>query len=168
MLPGRSAGALAVPLAIIGQISFLFLLMVVASIAIGLPETHPGVIVVVTFVAIALSGVGATAVLYGIVGYRAANEVRFGYTTLRGAHQEVEELDPATGRTIRGAGEPFLDKQTRARRIEDRFDLSESSSVPARPGNPYARRRTPGQWVVWSMGIAAGVLAVLVRTGVLK
>ncbi|GAA0996293.1 hypothetical protein [Subtercola frigoramans] len=94
-----------------------------------------------------------------IFSYRVASEVGFGYTTLPQQNQQVEQLASETGRTIRAAGEPFLDKETLHYRIASGYDLSDDA------GGPFRFPKQKSRWSTWQNASFAvsglGVIATL-------
>lgn len=165
MIPGRSAGLLARPAAELARLAIgsIVVLLILTFVGIhGYPGSEPVYFIVLALVGTSVLGAGT---LNFIASYRAADEVRYGYTTLQRSYQEVEELDPASGRTIRAPGEPYLDQKTRADRLASGHDLSSDSHSPAVPSNPYRQHRSQWQWVLLGIGLAAGALAFFLRLG---
>ncbi|TIH28612.1 hypothetical protein [Subtercola vilae] len=113
-------------------------------------------------------------VLSPLFRYRASTEVTYGYTTLDDSYQYVEQLDPIGGRTIRAAGDSFLDGATKRARIECGFDLSAEGLAPAVSAEravtafPSRVKRTRLQWFFWGLGFIAAAAAVCLRLGLLK
>ncbi|RFA17427.1 hypothetical protein B7R22_00725 [Subtercola boreus] len=165
MIPGRSAGVLARPAAQMARFAIASIVSLLILTFVGI-HRYPGsefvFFVVLGLVGTSVLGAGT---LHYVAFYRAANEVRYGYTTLERSYQEVEELDPASGRTIRAAGEPYLDQKTRADRLDSAFDLSAECNGPAVPSDPYRQHRSRWQWVLLGVGLVAGALAFFLRIG---
>lgn len=59
-------------------------------------------------------------------------EARAGYTTVMNEKPDLEQVDSQTGRVIRLAGEPLLERQEHLRRI----GLIREAVAAARPGSP--------------------------------
>ncbi|RFA07848.1 hypothetical protein B7R54_00440 [Subtercola boreus] len=163
MIPGRSAGVLARPAAEIARLAIGSIVVLLILTVVGI-HRYPGselvFFVVLGVVGTSVLGAGT---LHYVAFYRAADEVRHGYTTLERSYQEVEKLDPVSGRTIRAAGEPYLDQKTRADRIATGFDLSAHSPAAAVPSDPYRQYRSRWQWTLLGVGVAASILAFLFR-----
>lgn len=52
-----------------------------------------------------------------VANFREVAEVRAGYTTMRDAHQDVQEVEPGTFRLVRQAGEPYITEEQRLQRL---------------------------------------------------
>jgi uncharacterized membrane protein YedE/YeeE len=106
---------------------------VLAAIAVGsgillivlgtLLKFPPGSLGYNLFVALALFAVLPFFAVFWAIGSKAERrqkaEVAAGYTTLRGRYQQIEQLNPMTGRVIRRAGEPLLSSAEFRRHIRD-------------------------------------------------
>ncbi|MFE7505355.1 hypothetical protein [Promicromonospora sp. NPDC057488] len=62
-----------------------------------------GIAVVVVLALVVVAGLAQSK-----AKFKEAREFYAGYTTLRGVHPAVDQVDPRSGRVIRVAGEPFL------------------------------------------------------------
>lgn len=114
----------------------------------------PFVIAVVVLMALATI-LGLVIRIRGIPNDR--REVEAGYTTLAGAHQELDQVDPATGRVIRRAGDPFLRERSRFARMAPAFSITVAVVIVAFLGYQVALGRGPAIGVLAAIGV--GVIA---------
>ncbi|UFS58699.1 hypothetical protein [Subtercola endophyticus] len=147
LIPGRSAGALAVTQNTLACMTLTLYAALIFAFILDAQNYKPLGLIVVFFFLIsgALCGF-ATLILSVVVSYRASNEISYGYTTLPRRNRHVEQLDPATGRTISAAGEPFLDSATSRQRIASGFDLSADGRAPIIPAYTSTRRSWCSMW----------------------
>ena len=99
-----------------------------------------------------------------VANLREVAEVRAGYTTLRDAHQDVQEVEPGTFRLVRLAGEPFITNQQREERLrgtptQTTDETRTRYAAPGKPGIPTSR----GQKIVAIFGIAALLASLYFR-----
>lgn len=107
MLPGRTAYQPSKPVRTFGRSALVLFAVAGASILIGLQGSTPGIFFIAGSVLLgACCGFAAVMMNAALVNW-VALENRYGYTTLPNQELRIEELDPASGRTIRAANEPF-------------------------------------------------------------
>ncbi|TIH32252.1 hypothetical protein [Subtercola vilae] len=100
-----------------------------------------------------------------VANVREISEVKNGYTTLRDAHQDVQELEPATFRLLRQPGEPYLSPEQRHDRLSGDGSQIPAIAVATRSGKPGIRL-SAGERVVTiisavclTIGLAAKLLS---------
>jgi hypothetical protein len=167
MIAGKSAASLGQTLNAVIRMTLILYFVAIFGLAIGVQNYKPiGLLVVYVFL-FAGTACGFTSAIFGVVvSYRASSEIAYGYTTLTSRNQHVEQLDPATGRTIRAAGEPFLDRETRRQRISSGIDLSADGNAPFIPADTNTRRSKWQYAAIIISGIGA-IITLLLRLGII-
>jgi hypothetical protein len=167
MIPGRSAAALGQTLNAVIRTTLVVFSVAVFALVVGVQNYKPiGLLIIYAFTFSGGAFGFASVILSVVVSYRASQEIAYGYTTLASRNQHVEQLDPATGRTIRAAGEPFLDRETRRQRLSTGFDLSADGHAPFIPADTNNRRSNWQYAAIIISGVGA-IIALLVRLGII-
>jgi hypothetical protein len=116
LLPGRSTRSIIQLTGIAGGVAMILVIVLAVGMAVrglgyGSSVLLSGVMILLLF-----DGVLVVPGLIGWAMIRNAAENRAGYTTGANVHQQLMEIDPATGRIVRLAGEPFPSADEYARR----------------------------------------------------
>ncbi|QWT23585.1 hypothetical protein KPL76_12880 [Subtercola sp. PAMC28395] len=162
LIPGPTAEQLGQAMRIVALDAWIFAGVMFLGFALNVQDRRPvGLLILSVYLGGFIAFTMAFHTLRVIFSYRVTSEVGFGYTTLPRQNQDVEQLASGTGRTIRAAGEPFLDKETLHHRIASGYDLS------AGAGGPFRFPKKSNRWSTWqnaSFVVAGlGVIATLLE-----
>jgi hypothetical protein len=99
-----------------------------------------------------------------VANFREVAEVRAGYTTMRDAHQDVQEVEPGTFRLVRQAGEPYITEEQRLQRLSSTPGpyVNTSPGVVAPAGKPGIEM-SRGTKIVALIGVATLLAGLLFR-----
>jgi hypothetical protein len=147
LLPGPSAFRLNRSLTIVGgAVVLAYVPAFVATITNHLQD------VVSWWVIAPLGGLVAALVLQVLAGRVTKRERLAGYTTLRRAHVELDQLDPRSGDVVRKAGEPYLPRRGLFSELMSNDDDRQPIRDSPRPS--FAHRATSvAARIGWSVGI---------------
>lgn len=116
-VPGPSVRTLLICTVVAVALFFALTLIFVIGMAVRGTGYQGSPFLTVVILLMGVFGISAGVCNVSVAYWVGPAEARAGYTTKRGDHQNLSQVDPRTNRVLRMAGEPFLDPDEYRRRL---------------------------------------------------